>query len=287
MHASKSWKRRCASVAFAIVLLATGGLLLRSRSTEGLRDNADLNLAQSSATPTDTTPLHVAPLVVPTTSGVSASRTGSMRVTRTRAGTGDVRIQAATVLATVNGTPLTLKDLLPLPEDQQNSARVLSAERYTFLLERAVDREIILQQARTQGLELSDGQRAQLEKLRLRAEVTHSGVFDTLQHDPANAEFEVRDAAALLLQATLAAAAGVPPREVTAAQVEAYYREHPSEFATLPSDPAKRQTVWETISRDIRVKLARENLGRHEEAFAAFVERSRAAAHIVRNDPSL
>jgi hypothetical protein len=198
-----------------------------------------------------------------------------------------LRIKAGAVLATVNGTPIELKDLLPLPPGKENAEQMLSAERYAFLLDRAVDREVTLQHARAQNIELTEGQRRQLAGLRARSEKPTANVFDDLHHNPANADFEARDAAALLLQASLAEKAGVPSRDVTEEQVQRYYEAHRADYAALPSDEVQRQAAWERINQDIRVKLARQAAESHAEAFEKFVEQLRASAQIVKAVPAL
>lgn len=287
MRPSISKLRLWIGAVVAAVLLLTGSRFLRSRLSETPQPIDPAGVARPGLALAAPPPLRPAATGVTTPASTKVSRTTVRRETAVRDGNEMRRIPAGAVLATVNGTPLTLKDLLPLPADPQNAEHALSAERYAFLLERAVDRELVFQQARAQGLELSKGQREQLARLRARSERAPTAVFDDLEHNPANAEFEARDATAWLLQATLAEAAGVPSREVTPAQVEQYYREHPTEFAVLPSDPARRQTAWETINQEIRVKLAGETFRRHEEGFAKFVEQTRAAAQIVRTDLAL
>ena len=148
-----------------------------------------------------------------------------------------------------------------------------------------MDREIALQTAQAQGLDLTESQREQLASLRARSERPAPNLFDDLQHNPANADFEARDAAALLLQASLAEKAGVPARDVNPAQVKQYYQAHRAEFATLPEDAAGRQAAWENIDQDIRVKLAREAQAQHEAGFGRFVDQLRASATIIKVAP--
>ena len=197
-----------------------------------------------------------------------------------------LRIKGGEVLATVNGTPIELKDLLPLSPEQAGTEHILTAERYAFLLDRAVDRELTLQNARAQRMDLTESQREQLAKLRARSERPEESVFDDLQHNPANAEFQARDATVLLLQASLAEKAGVPSRDVTAAQVQEYYQAHQTEFGALPSDSAGRQVAWEKIDQDIRVKLAQQAQALHDESFQKYFDQLRASAQIVRTKPT-
>lgn len=214
-------------------------------------------------------------------SAVAPPAISSMAVTTEDANGGLLRVEPGEMLATVNGVPLELKDLLPLSPESAATGRILSAERYAFLLERAVDREITLQQARVQGVDLTDLQREQLAKLRARSERPQANVFDDLQQNPANADFEERDATALLLLANLAEQAGVPARHVTAAQVEDHYQRHQAAYETLPADVVQRQAAWERIEREIRVKLAAPTQTRHDEALENHLKQLRASALIV------
>lgn len=197
-----------------------------------------------------------------------------------------VRIEAGVVLASVNGTPIELKDLLPLAAGSEAAGQVMAADRYAYLLERAVDRELAFQQALAQGVDLSEPQLQQLAEMLARTQQPQANVFDDLQHSPANAAFEERAAAALLLQAALVERAGVPSRDVTAAQVEQYYQQHSSEFAALPGEPAKHQEAWADIDVEIRVKLARPAQTLHEQGAQRFIEQLRADAQIIKSNPA-
>ena len=214
------------------------------------------------------------------------SSTGVSSVSGTDRAEGTVRVKAGVVLATVNGVAIELKDLVPVPPGDVGVERILSSDRYTFLLDRAVDREITLQTARAQGIDLTESQREQLAGLRARSETSEASLFDELQHDPANTEFEARDALASLLQASLAEKAGVPPRDVTAERVEQYYQQYQADYGELPSDPTQRQAAWESIDQRIRVKLAREVQSLHEESFQNYMKQLREAAQIVKGKPS-
>jgi hypothetical protein len=192
-----------------------------------------------------------------------------------------VRVSPGKVLANVNGVAITPQDLMPLPAEKTGSEQTLSAERYHFLLDRAIEREVTFQAARGQGLELSATQRQQLEQLRARSERIEPGVFDTVQHNPANAEFAVRDATGLLLQASLAEKAGVPSPHVTAAHVQAYYQQHRADYDALPVDSAQRAAAWERIDHDIRSKLASQVREEHQARFDQFKEQLKASTLIT------
>ncbi len=191
-----------------------------------------------------------------------------------------VRVTPAQVLATVGGVQLTLKDLMPLPASKTETPQLMSAEMFSFLLNRAVEREATIQAAAREGVELTAPQRQKLQEARARAQEAQAGVFDTVQQDPANAEFEQKDSAALLLQASLAEKAGVPSPHVTAQLVQAYYQQHEAEYGLLPSEPAARQAAWQRIDAEIRLKLAPQVQAQYEQNFKQFIEQLKAAAEI-------
>lgn len=191
-----------------------------------------------------------------------------------------VRVKPAQTLAKVNGVAITLRDLVALPKEKEDAEQIMSAEMYRFLLNRAVEREVTFQAAKTKGVELTAAQRQQLADLRARSGQRELGVFDTVQQNPANVEFEQRDSAALLLQAALAEKAGVPSPHVTAAQVRVYYQQHEAAYGALPANLAERQTAWEKIDQAIRQKLAPQVQAEHQERFQKFVEQLKGAAQI-------
>ena len=175
---------------------------------------------------------------------------------------------------------ITLKDLMPLPAQKAGTDQVMSVERFEFLLNRAVEREVTFQAARVQGVGLSEAQQQRLTELRGRSEQREPGVFDTVQHDPANVEFEQRDATGLLLQAALAEKAGVPSPHVTATQVQAYYDQHQTEYSALPTDPAQRQRAWEKIDQAIRLKLTPQLQAQHQERLRELLDQLKSSARI-------
>lgn len=274
------------SVAVIAGLLVIGSVLLRPRpvtpqspaGSEPLRPTARV-------APADTVLVAAAPVVAATRSSAVVSPGAITPVTESGPEP-TLRIKAGAVLATVNGVPIELKDLLPLPVGKASTGQIMSAERYAFLLDRAVDREITLQTARAQGMDLTESQREKLATLRVRGERPPGNVFDDLQHNPVNADFEARDAAASLLQAALAEKAGVPSSAVTAEQVEHYYQQHRNEYAVPPPDSAQRPTAWEGIDQDIRVKLARQAQALHDESFQKYLDRTRATAQVRKTEPS-
>ena len=192
-----------------------------------------------------------------------------------------VRVKPDQVLGSVNETEITFKDLAPLPADREGMEQVMSAEHFEFLLNRALDRELTYQTARTQGVELSEEQKQQLAVHKASSSTPEAGVFDTLQRGPVNTEFQQRDLAAMALQYSLAEKAGVPPPHVTSEAVSAYYQKHSAEYPALPTEPAGYETAWAVIDGDIRAKLAPEMQKRHEEAFTKYLEQLRATARVT------
>lgn len=276
-------------VAIVASLLVLGIVLLRPRPAKPAPPaGSELSNQAARVAPANTAPVAAATVVVASRPSAVVSPNAVTPVSGTGGGGGAamLRIQAGAVLATVNGVPVELKNLLPLPVGKETAEQIMPADRYAFLLDRAVDREVTLQNASAQRVDLTEWQREQLAKLRARSERPAANLFDDLQHNPANADFEARDAAALFLQASLAEKAGVPQRDVTAAQVESYYQQHQTEYGALPSDAAGRQATWEKIDQDIRVKLARQAQTLHDESFEKFLSQLRASAQIVKTRPT-
>jgi hypothetical protein len=210
------------------------------------------------------------------------------RVPATNAATRTLRIPADQLLATVNGEPIRLEDLVPLDEASESAAHDLSEEAFTYLFDRAVTRALVLQEARRRGLELGEAQREQLSALRSRRSENGPGFVRNMNRTPAAVEFEMRDAEAFMLQTSLMAAAGSSPN-VTSAQVLDYYARHASEFEPLPEDDAARRSSWEQIDADIRHRLASSVRAHYGRELASFMDGLRAAASIevsARSEPA-
>jgi hypothetical protein len=191
-----------------------------------------------------------------------------------------VRLNASQVLGRVNGVAITLKDLIPLDAVKAAGDQLLPRERFEFLLDRAVDREVTVQAARSQGVSLSGEQLQRLAEHKARSSTREDGVFDTLQHGPESTDFQQRDLSAMALQHTLAEKAGVPSPYVTTEHVATYFEQYRGEYQALPADPAQRQAAWEIIEQDIRSKLAPGMQARHDEAMKKFGDQLRASAQI-------
>jgi hypothetical protein len=195
-----------------------------------------------------------------------------------------VRISPTQTLGTVNGVTITLKDLVALPNEGESRERVMSAEMYDFLLRRAVDREIVFQTARREGIQLNATQEQQLEVARKRSEEPLTGSFD-FQPKAENVDFEQRDFAGLLLQTSLAAKAGVGSPHVTAEKVEEHFQRHKAQYGELPSDPEQRQIAWRRIDSEIRQKLASELRAEYEQQLQSYLGRLKSNATIHLSQP--
>jgi hypothetical protein len=193
-----------------------------------------------------------------------------------------VRIKPRQVLATVNGASITLKDLLPLSKEKAGSEQMLSAEMYDFLFQRAIDREVTFQAARAQGADLTDAQKQRLAEIRAQSERSDPAAFDTLHQNSNNTDFEQRDLAGVALQSVLAEKAGVPAPYVTSEQVEAYLKEHKSEYPQVSADPAQRSAEsWLAADTDIRSKLTPRLQAEHDRQMAEFMAQLKAKAGVV------
>jgi len=193
-----------------------------------------------------------------------------------------VRLFAGQELGRVNGVVISLKDLLPLPSETADVERAMSEEHFDFLFRRAVERELTLQTAHAQGIELTEEQRTALAEARARRNPPGAPVFDPLEDVPEQdqAEFEQRDFTALLLQATLAEKAGVSSRHVSQEQVKSYYDLHRAIYQPLPEDPAQRADAWDKIDVQIRQQLAPSLQQEHDEQFAKYMENLRNNAKV-------
>lgn len=192
-----------------------------------------------------------------------------------------VRLRGDEVLATVNGMPITLKDLMPLDPGAAGMERTLPQDRYDMLLNRAVERELAFQSAKANGVGLSEPQLLNLARRRSQNSPSEPGEFDSLGRTAVNTEFEQRDAEGLMLLHNLASAAGMPPADVTTELVQDYFIVHRNEFPAIPEDPARMQQVADAIDAAIRAQLSAAVKARYAESFHTFVQRLKAAARIA------
>jgi hypothetical protein len=139
-------------------LLVIGSVLLRPRPvTPQTPAGFEPSTPEARVAPPNNAPVAAAPIVAATRASKAkppvTTMTNHPAAAALVSGGGGgsaalLRIKDGAVLATANGTAIELKDLLPLPPEQAGTEHILSAERYAFLLDRAVDREITLQNAR-------------------------------------------------------------------------------------------------------------------------------------------
>lgn len=190
-----------------------------------------------------------------------------------------VRVKPEQVLATVNGTPISLKDLVAVSGAQRGAENTISASLYDMLLERAVVREVAIQAAKAKGIELSPEQKAQLEKNKSEMSSTSADVID-MTMSPERIAFEQRDTEGRMLLVNLAAEAGAPGAFVTPEQVKAYYEGHKGDYEELPTDPQEAQWAWQRIDREIRNALAQDTANAYQQAYDKVVVDLKSAAKI-------
>ena len=187
-----------------------------------------------------------------------------------------VRLRPGQVLARVNGTAIGIKDLVP---DGPRGERIMDPDLFRFLLERAIDREIIFQTAEAQNVTLTAEQEAQLAQMRA-SPAAEPGLVKELTRNPEQLEFDLRDTAGLMLQAQLLANLGASPH-VTPEMVREYYEENGTDFEPLPGEPAARKAAWQSIEREIRQSLTLETQVTYQEAERLYLDQLRAGAEIT------
>jgi hypothetical protein len=183
------------------------------------------------------------------------------------------------VLASVNGTPITLSDLIPL-QSTNDAEQEMDPLTYNYFLQRAINRELIMQTAKTRGITTTEAQQDQLDKLRAVREQPYPGLVSQLTVNPVEIEFELRDEQAFMLQTSLMAATGLTP-DVTPDQVEQYYQQRVDQFGELPADPQARQQAWQTIDFQIRQTLADAVRTEYQQELNVYMSQLKARANIV------
>ena len=123
-------------------------------------------------------------------------------------------VNAARVLATVNQSPLKLKDLMSVLPDE--TEKELTPEQYASRLQRAVEMELTFQASRDQGVELTAAQQQRVEQVAEgdRSDLEHYKKYGLTwsSSNPEQMEFEKRLLSAQMLEQNLVAKkAGVSP----------------------------------------------------------------------------
>jgi hypothetical protein len=193
-----------------------------------------------------------------------------------------VRLSPGQILATVNGRQITLGDLIPLRGTNTQASQVFSRQTYDYLLQRAIGRELVLQTAKAQGLELTGADQRQLANARALRALPEPGQVQRLSLDQAQLDFEMRDAQAFLLQSALLAGTGVSPN-VTPEDVSSYYQAHAAEFGDLPAEEQARKAAWAQIDAQIRQKLAAPIRSLFQNRLLAYMQQLQSGADITVN----
>jgi len=273
------------------ILVATAAIVLWKRHTassqtatgQPVRPAAVMAVPESSTPTSDVAPRSdddaQANAVVPTTPPVETlvSEDGGKPAKA-------VRVRSTQTLASVNGVQITLRDLVPVREGDANAEQVMSPEMYEFLLNRAIERELTVQAARAQGVELSEEQQRQLKQMQAQLQAAAKDPAVVWRPEPIDAtkvEFEIRDAAGLMLQGALVAKAGLPSPYVTSELVEQYYQGHKDTYGELPTDPTQREAAWQTIDTEIRQTLSPEIQAQYQEKLRQFLVQIKASAKIT------
>jgi hypothetical protein len=186
-----------------------------------------------------------------------------------------LKINPDTILGLVNGHALTAAEVLPPGSFKQP----VSLDVCQYFLQRAVDRELILQTAKAQGRALDASQRQQMTDFQTTREQHGPGLVRDLNGGAGEISFEMRDAEAFMLQTSLMEKLGASPN-VTSQQVQAYYREHASQFGELPADESGRKEAWSKIDYQIRQLLASSVRSDFQQKLADYMKNLKTAANI-------
>ncbi len=202
---------------------------------------------------------------------------------------GMVSVPAGRALAKVNDVEITLRDLIPIGDAASGATKSMSVEMYRSLLEQAIERELILEAAQAGGLELTEDQRRQRDRVResILASRNGQGVrLDAVGSLEDQVDFEMRDAESQLLLTSLLAQEGVTP-DVTEEQVRQHYQEHPGEYAMeLGADTAANESAWRKIDLKIREKLAPAASAHYQVEVRGFLDGLRRDAEISVEAPN-
>jgi peptidyl-prolyl cis-trans isomerase C len=179
---------------------------------------------------------------------------------------------APRAVATVNGEPITVEAL----KRELDQARAAGAEGASpdvvlrrRLLEDAVDRALLLQEARARSIAVGQDQ-VERALLRVRADYPGSHFDDLLaQEKLSQGELKARMKEQLTVE-KLFAEEVFPRVQVTEADVERYYADHPEEFLQ-PEQVRVSQIVVKTNEEAVKLRA---ELKRRPRAFAELAKRS-------------
>jgi hypothetical protein len=184
------------------------------------------------------------------------------------------------VLATVNGRRITARDAVPFSGTNQEME--ISQRDLKFYLHRAVDRELIFEAARKQGIVLDESQNQQIANMQAMRNQHEPGGIARLNDDPAGRRLEALDAEAFMLQKAIMAARGTSPN-VTESQVQEYYQQHQSEFENQPNDADAHGQVWQQVAFQIRSQLAASTRAKYNGEQADYMHQIESEAEVVFN----
>lgn len=228
------------------------------------------HVALPSTNETPAAPQAPTPLPGPSTAGGLATGTDTNKV---------YRIRADKVLATVNGVQIKLGDLVPLVNTNADAVMPLDAVSYNYFLDRAINRELIMQLAKAQGVGLTEAQQQRLYNLQAQREQPEPGLVAKLNYSSADLELQLRDTEAFMLQTAMMAQRGLSPN-VTPAQVEKYYQDHATQFGEEPSDPQARKQWWLNVDIAIRELMQKQVRDDYNSAVNTVMDAARTRAQV-------
>jgi hypothetical protein len=127
-----------------------------------------------------------------------------------------IRVPIDEAIASVNGSPVLLEHLVPLrQEDLEEGGRAMDPAEFTARLERAIEMELVFQEALSAGAELAPHQQERVDAIRARhedsiAEFAARGAMWSSINE-AQIEFEARLTQSILLQHNLLQMRGIEP----------------------------------------------------------------------------
>ena len=209
-----------------------------------------------------------APVTAPAPIAASSSRAPAPALAPAVSSHSDLAVTVAAdkVVARVDGIAITGHDVVAFGGTSKGTL-TMSQPMYDMLVQRAIDRELVLAKAKRDGVVLDDAREHQLELVRQNQAAR-------TPDDPAQIEWEVRDAEGRLTTEALLAREGIT---ATPAQqdVDAYYQAHRDEFGDMPRSSA---------DLEIRQTLAGDMATRYQDRQREFLEQLRSAGQIVRAD---